>query len=81
MNNFSTSDFYLAAFLKAKGEKLIGAEKDPNSPNRLIFIFETNNTKKLSEEFLFEKALINPKKMREAEKDLRQLIHMKLKED
>jgi predicted RNA-binding protein YlxR (DUF448 family) len=82
MNNkknqqFSTSDFYLAAFLRAKGFQLLDINK--TNPQRALFIFKDKEGREsLVEDFLFGRAEIEPKSFVSAIKELKQLLHADL---
>jgi len=82
MNNknpsqFQTSDFYLAAFLRAKGLMLLNVEK--TNPRRVLFIFEDKKDRQnLVEDFLFGRTQIEPKSFISAIKELKQLLHSNL---
>ena len=79
MNNedkkhFITSDFYAAAFCLAKGLKLLSV--DWNNPHRASFVFrETENREGLVEDFLYGRALIEPKSFVAGIKQLKELLH------
>ena len=71
---FSSQDFYLAAFCMVKGLKLIGVERE--DPRRILFIFsDTEERKDLIEDFLFGRTMIEPKAFIGAIKELKQLLH------
>ena len=73
-NTFSTSDFYLAAFLRAKGFNLV--DMDRTNTKRAFFIFENRKDKtELVENFLFGNAYVEPKSFIAAIKELKQLLH------
>ena len=73
------SDFYLAAFLRAKGFRLLKVEWDKNNPHRAFFVFEDKEGREsLIENFLFGKAKIEPKSFISAIKELKQLLHSNL---
>jgi predicted RNA-binding protein YlxR (DUF448 family) len=82
MNNkknqqFSTSDFYLAAFLRAKGFQLLDINK--TNPQRALFIFKDKEGRQsLVEDFLFGRAEIEPRSFVSAIKELKQLLHSDL---
>jgi hypothetical protein len=74
IRQFKTTDFYLSAFLLAKGLKLIKVDK--SAPQRALFIFEDKEERqKLVEEFLYSRANVNPKEFVVAIKELKQLLH------
>lgn len=74
-NNFGTSDFYLAAFLAAKGLKL--NHVDRNDPRRFVFVFENvKHREKLVQDFLFGDAEVEPKSFVGAIKNLKNLLYL-----
>ena len=74
---FTLSDFYLAAFLRAKGFRLINITKD--DPRRALFIFEDKEDRQsLVEDFMFGRAQLEPKGFVSAIKELKQLLHSDL---
>ena len=76
---FALADFYLAAFLRAKGFQLFDIEWDKNNPRRALFIFEDKEDRQsLVEDFLFGRAQIEPKSFISAIKELKQLLHSSL---
>lgn len=73
---FLTVDFYLAAFLRAKGEKTLGTKRI--NPQKLVFIFkETENQQQLLNDFLFGRANIEPQSFIAAIKELKQVLYLK----
>ena len=81
MNNeqtkFTLSDFYLSAFLLAKGFQLLDIDK--SSPQRALFIFKNREDReKLTEDFLFGRTQVEPKSFVSAIKELKQLLHSDL---
>jgi len=71
---FTLSDFYLAAFLRAKGLELLNI--DFTNPRRALFVFEDKKDRQtLVEDFLFGRAKIEPKGFVSAIKELKQLLH------
>jgi predicted RNA-binding protein YlxR (DUF448 family) len=82
MNNkknqqFVLSDFYLSAFLRAKGVKLLDIDK--TNPRRALFVFKDKEDRQnLVEDFLFGRARIEPKGFVSAIKELKQLLHSDL---
>ena len=81
MNNeekqFALSDFYLSAFLMAKGVRLLDINKE--IPQRASFIFQKNKDRqKLTEDFMFGRAQIEPKSFVSAIKELKQLLYSSL---
>ena len=76
---FILKDFYLAAFLKAKGFRLLKIEWDRDNPRRALFVFEdAENRQSLVEDFLFGRAQVEAKSFVLAIKELKQLLHLKL---
>jgi hypothetical protein len=76
---FTLSDFYLAAFLRAKSFRLLNIEWDKNDPRRALFIFEEKEGRqRLVEDFLFGRSQIEPKSFVSAIKELKQLLHSSL---
>ncbi|OGI90351.1 hypothetical protein A3B01_02260 [Candidatus Nomurabacteria bacterium RIFCSPLOWO2_01_FULL_41_52b] len=74
---FSSPDFYLCAFLKAKELKLLGVEKE--SPSRLLFVFQdSKDRQELVQGFLFDSILIEPKRYATAIRELKDLIHSQI---
>lgn len=74
---FASPDFYLCAFLKAKGLKLLKVEKE--SPNRFLFVFEdTEDRPKWVQGFLFDSVLIEPKCYATAIRGLKDLIYSQI---
>lgn len=84
MNNenekqFISPDFYISAFILAKGLRLSGVTKDSQNPRRLLFIFEDKESaQKLAEDFIFGRDLIEPKRYSTAIKELKDLIHSQI---
>lgn len=73
---FVLADFYLAAFLKAKGFRLLNIRWKKNHPQRALFVFEDKeNRASLVEDFLFGRVQIEPKSFVSAIKELKQLLH------
>jgi len=74
---FETSDFYLSAFLLARGFELIEVNKE--NPRRAVFIFKDREDRQsLIEDFLFGRAQVDPKDFASAIKGLKQLLHSEL---
>ncbi len=74
---FVLSDFYLAAFLRAKGFQLLNIDK--NDPRRALFVFQDRKDRQnLVEDFLFGRAQIELKSFVSAIKELKQLLHSDL---
>lgn len=73
-NNFGTSDFYLAAFLVAKGLKLNNVDR--NDPRRFVFVFDdVKHREKLVQDFLFGNSEVEPKSFAGAIKNLKHLLY------
>ncbi len=71
---FILSDFYLAAFLRARNYRLIDVIK--TDPRRVAFVFKDDeNRANLVEDFMFGRTSIEPKNYVSAIKELKQLIH------
>lgn len=71
---FTSSDFYLSAFLKAKGFRLLSITRE--NPQRALFVFQdTRDREGLLEDFLFGRAEIEPKSFVSAIKELKQLLY------
>lgn len=74
---FTLSDFYLAAYLRAKNFQLLNTEK--SDPRRVLFVFgDTKDRQNLVEDFLFGRATVEPKSFVSAIKELKQLLHADL---
>jgi hypothetical protein len=72
--NFITKDFYITAFLLAKGFSL--SHIDRTNPRQVYFAFDyTESRDQLVEDFLFSRALVEPKSFISAIKELKQLLH------
>lgn len=73
-NNFVTSDFYTAAFLKAVEVPLIGINK--SNPKRFRFVFEDNPKRiKLIDDFFTGRAVVEPRQLIAAIKELKSLMY------
>lgn len=73
-NEFTTPDFYVSAFLIAKGYKLISAQHD--SSKRVFFAFnDFEGRKDLLRAFLYGEAVVEPQAFINAIKSLKQVIH------
>ncbi|MFA6550790.1 MAG: DUF5659 domain-containing protein [Candidatus Gracilibacteria bacterium] len=71
---FTTKDFYITAFLLAKGFSL--SHIDRANPQQVYFAFDyIEGRDKLVEDFLFSRALVEPKSFISAIKELKQLLH------
>lgn len=74
---FTSSDFYLAVFLRAKDFQLLNTIK--SNPHRVLFVFEDREDRQnLVEDFLFGRTRIEPKRFISAIKELKQLLHSDL---
>ncbi|MBP7088994.1 MAG: hypothetical protein KBB01_06850 [Candidatus Omnitrophica bacterium] len=68
---YSTSDLYFAAYLKAKGLRLVDKQK---SGNKFVFIFDDRaDRKKLIEEF-FNDGLVSITDFKNAIQDLKTMV-------
>lgn len=75
-NTFSTDSFLLTSYLLSESCVLLSTDK--HNLKRVVFIFqESEQRKKLTEDFLSYKALIEPHRFYSAQKDLKQIIHGK----
>lgn len=73
-NEYQTSDFYIAAYLRANGIALL--RTDRSNPQKVLFVFsDTKNRHELTEDFLFGRALTEPRKFISAIKELKQLLY------
>lgn len=73
-NNFKTKDFYLAAFLLAKGYELLDADR--SFPQEIIFIFgDQPKREKLIQEYLYGKAEVDARKLINQIRNLKEIIH------
>ena len=73
-DEFTTPDFYIAAFLLAKGHKLISAHHDGSK--RVFFAFDDfEGRKALLRAFLYGEAVVEPQVFITAIKSLKQVIH------
>ena len=74
VNEFQTPDFYISAFLIAKGYKLVSAQND--SSKRVFFAFnDFEGRKDLLRAFLYGEAVVEPQAFISAIKSLKQVIH------
>jgi hypothetical protein len=72
--SFTTKDFYITAFLIAKGFQL--SHIDRANPRQVYFAFsQTEGKDKLIEDFLYGRALVEPKSFISAIKEVKQLLH------
>ncbi len=73
-NNFTSSDFYTSAFLKATGLTLVGINK--SDPRRFRFIFEdTVGRVELLEDYFAGRAAVEPRQFIAAIKELKSLMY------
>lgn len=70
---FETTDFYVAAYFKAKGHRLVDARKMPGS-TRTVFCFEYAGQDMEVKRFYMEDLSINVRSFVSAIKDLKSLI-------
>jgi len=71
---FRSSDFYLVAFLFAKGAVLVGIDK--TNPKRAIFAFEKSaEMEQEADDYLNNRASVNPKVFMYAIKELKQKLY------
>ncbi len=69
---YSTGDFWLAAFLRVKGIKLIDVKKEHN---RSVFLFEDTENRESYLKAFYNNALIEVGSLKTAVQDLKSLIH------
>lgn len=73
-NEYQTSDFYIAAYLKASDIVLL--RTDRSNPQKVLFVFtDSKDRQVLTEDFLFGRALTDPRKFISAIKELKQLLY------
>ena len=73
-NGYQTRDFYIAAFLLAKGHKIAGINRD--DPKRVLFVFnDFEGREDLLRAFLYGEATCEPQGFIVAIKTLKGLIH------
>lgn len=73
-NIFETKDFYLSAFLLARGYKLISVNRD--DPQRVLFAFnDFEDREELLRDFLYSKSSIEPQAFINSIKALKQVLH------
>lgn len=73
-NEYKTSDFYIAAYIKASGIPLLYADK--SNPRKVLFVFSgLKDSQNLAEDFLFGKGSIEPRTFVAAIKELKQLLY------
>lgn len=72
LNNFSTSDIKIGSYLLSKGISLIGVDRHAQ---KVIFIFEkSNHTSQLIQDYLSDKATVNPRVLFESFTNLKSVI-------
>lgn len=69
---YATSDFYLAAFLKAKGLKLVNTERDGR---RTTFIFEDKDSRQALLREFYNDGVIEVNAFKNAIQDLKAVIY------
>lgn len=73
-NQFVTADFYVSAFLLAKGVKLLNVNRE--NGRKLEFIFSVSTAKqRLVNDFWLGQGSVEPKRYAAAIKDLKALIY------
>ncbi len=71
---FSTDSFQLASYLLSESVALLSTDK--SNPKRVLFIFEESDLrKKLTDDFLAYRAIVEPHRLASAQKDLKQMIY------
>jgi len=78
MNNknekYKTNDFYISAFLIAKGHKILSVDR--KEPHRVFSTFKDfEGRENLVRSFLFGRAMIEPQNFITSIKSLKQLLH------
>lgn len=74
ITTFTTDSFILASFLMCQSIRLISLDK--SFPKRVVFKFEeSEQRRKVSEDFFQYKGLVEPHKFYSAQKDLKQMIY------
>ena len=71
METYRTSDFYLAAFLKAKGMRIIDREK---SGMRVTFVFDDQPDRKILVVEFFNDGMVGIGAFRNAIQDLKTMV-------
>ncbi len=72
--SYITKDFYITAFLIAKGFHLSHINR--TNPRQVYFAFtNTDGKEQLVEDFLYGRAQVEPKSFISAIKDVKQLLH------
>lgn len=73
---YRTSDFYMAAFIKAKGIRLIDLERQPDGRCHFIFDLPLDLTEKsISLDYYGADATVHPREFASAIKALKSLLH------
>jgi hypothetical protein len=73
-NRFETRDFYIAVFLLCKGLKISSVNR--SNPRTVFFAFiDIESRESLVEDFLFGRALVEPKSFISAIKEIKQLLY------
>lgn len=74
MNTYSTTDMYLASYLKAKGRELLDVEKDKG---RMTFIFNDDDAqmKQIVVDYYDGKGQVEPRFLIDAIKNMKSLTH------
>jgi hypothetical protein len=71
-----TENFYLSAYLIAKGCELSGIEPSNSEDNRFTFcFFNSERLQRLKGEFLSLRAMVSPQDFANAQKNLRSIIY------
>jgi hypothetical protein len=71
-STYSTVDFWLAAYLRVRGLKLVDVKKENN---RSVFIFEDRDSREGYIKDFYNNALIEVGSLKTAVQDLKSLIH------
>ena len=73
-NEYKTKDFYIAAYLLAKGHRIAHINRE--DPNRVFFAFnDFDGREDLIRDFLYGKGKVEPQAFIAAIKNLKGLIH------
>ncbi len=71
---FSTDSYVLASFLLSESCKLTSLDR--TNPKRIVFIFEESEQRKsLTENYISYQAKVEPHRLVNAQKDLKQMIY------
>lgn len=74
VNEYKTKDFYIAAFLLARGHKISYVNRD--DPKRVFFAFNNfEDRENLIRDFLYGETVVEPQAFIAAIKNLKGLIH------